>query len=205
MGVYSESNTFIILSYSVPGIEQYIDLPSEFFSDASGIPFQHCLGCDLYLLDDETRYFIEKARRRYPGFAFEDTVFEYAMCIDCLAKLHNVMSEDSLQRVQAYFAQRVDLETRSYALLQQEPCALEPWISSCIVKGTDVKDMTEYQIYGLFEGNRLVFNLLPYAIGGEAIDEVSELLSNKTLGEIDGFMDEYFGLPPELRKPVLAF
>ena len=187
------------------GFDQYIDLPSEFYSDASGTPFQRCLGCDLYLLEEGTRYFIEKARRRYPAFAFEDTVFEYAMCIECLEKLHSVMSEESLQRVQAYFAQSVNLESRSIALLNQDPPSLEPWISSCIVKGTSIKDMTEYQIFGLFEGNRLVFNLLPYAIGGEAIDEVGELLSNKTLGEIDGFMDEYFGLPPELRKPVLVF
>jgi hypothetical protein len=46
-------------------------------------------------------------------------------------------------------------------------------------------------------------SLLPYALGGEAIDEIGGLLSNKTIGEIDGFMDEHFGLPPELRKLLL--
>jgi hypothetical protein len=36
-------------------------------------------------------------------------------------------------------------------------------------------------------------------IGDEALDEVVQLLSNKTLGEIDGLYDDFFGLSPELQ------
>ncbi|MCH8874659.1 hypothetical protein IH824_18165 [candidate division KSB1 bacterium] len=37
-------------------------------------------------------------------------------------------------------------------------------------------------------------------ISGEAVDEIANLLSNKTLGEIDGCVGEFFGWPPELKK-----
>ena len=49
----------------------------------------------------------------------------------------------------------------------------------------------------------------PYAIGPKAMDELTDLLSNKTLGEMDDFLGTYFTGPPEVnelfkpRRPVL--
>ncbi len=181
----------------------YIEIPSAFRSDEKATLFQHCLGCDLYLLDNGTQYVIEKAYRRYPNYEMQDTVFEYAMCMDCIAKLQSAMSEESLNRVRTYFDRHVDLFSRSSNLLKKETLEVDDWLSKCIVKGTPIAEMNEFQIFGHCDGQDLLFTLFPYAIGGEAIDEISLLLSNKTLGEIDGFMDEHFGLPPELRKLLL--
>ena len=184
-------------------LPHHIDIPRVFYSDETESPFQRCLGCDKFLLDGKSEYLIEKAFRQYEGYEFRDTVFEYAMCLNCVGNLHEAMSEESMRRVQLYFDERVDLFERNSNLLNREPIDLDDWISNCIVKGTPVSSLPEYQIYGFFEGDQLFFSLFPYAVGGEAIDEVAALLSNKTLGEIDGFMEDHFGLPPELRKLLL--
>ena len=183
--------------------QHYIEIPPAFHSDETSAPFERCLGCDSYLLENGTQYFIEKAYRRYPGYSTQDTVFEYAMCLDCFTQLQEAMSEESMQRVRSYFDERVDLFDRRSALLEKNSLQVEDWLSECLVKGTPISEMNEFQIFGHCDGNDLLFTLFPYAIGGDAIDEISTLLSNKTLGEIDGFMDEHFGLPPELRKLLL--
>lgn len=43
----------------------------------------------------------------------------------------------------------------------------------------------------------------PYAICGDAVEELYEMLSPKTRGETDRFIEEHLGLPPEVvRGPV---
>ena len=47
-------------------------------------------------------------------------------------------------------------------------------------------------------------------ISGEAADEVMQLLSNSTIDILNGFTDEFLGLPPEFKdlfkdKPMLVF
>lgn len=125
------------------------------------------------------------------------------MCLACLTKMQEAMSQESMERVRTYFDRRVDLFERRRELLKLDPLNPEDWISSCVVTGAPVTTMTEYQIYGQCDGGHLILTLLPYAIGGETIEEVGALLSNKTLGEIDGFMEDSFGFPPELRKLLL--
>ncbi len=181
----------------------YIEIPSVFYSDESGLPFARCLGCDTFLLDDGTQYVIEKAYRQYPDYGTRETVFEYAMCLNCFAKLQEAMSEESLTRVRSYFDQHVNLESRRKMLLQRDDLKVEDWLEFCLIKGTPITELKEFQIIGHCDGNDLLFTLFPYAIGSDAIDEISMLLSNKTLGEIDGFMDEHFGFPPELRQLLL--
>ena len=183
--------------------QHYIDIPPAFQSDETAALFEHCLGCNLYLLDNGTQYVIEKAYRRYQGFDTQDTVFEYAMCLDCFMQLQEAMSEESMNRVRSYFDRHIDLFDRRTALLNKDALNVEDWLDRCLVKGTPISEMDEYQIFGHCDGKDLLFTLFPYAIGGEAIDEISLLLSNKTLGEIDGFMENHFGLPPELRKLLL--
>ena len=183
--------------------QHYIEIPPTFHSDETTALFNHCLGCDLYLLENGTQYVIEKAYRRYQDFGTQDTVFEYAMCLDCFMQLQEAMSEESMNRVRSYFDRHIDLFDRRTELLKKEDLRVEDWLDRCLVKGTPISEMNEYQIFGHCDGNDLLFTLFPYAIGGDAIDEISLLLSNKTLGEIDGFMDDHFGLPPELRKLLL--
>lgn len=108
-----------------------------------------------------------------------------------------------MNRVRSYFDRHVDLIDRRKILLAKDEVLVEDWMDRCLVKGTPITELEEYQVLAHCDGKDLLFTLFPYAIGGEAINEISLLLSNKTLGEIDGFMDDHFGLPPELRKLLI--
>ena len=186
-----------------------IPIPKEFFSYDTGAPFERCMLCKTFLLADGVSYVIEKAFKRHANFEVEDVVFEYAMCESCAMQMSGAMSEESMEKVSNYFHTHVDFGARSRYLLSEDPIELSHWVGGCVVKGTPREELSEYQVLGQFVGEKLIFNVFPYLIGGEAMKELSMLLSKETLGEIDGFMDN-FGLPPELKdlwkdKPIMVF
>lgn len=185
------------------------DIPQVFHTHNSNALFTQCLCCDVNVLDSGDEYVIEKAYKQYDGYELSDTVFEYAMCLNCLMQLQSKMSASSLQNIDAYFEQNVNFSERLHDMENREIDVFNR-LGHCLVKGTAVNELTEYQVFGLFREDRMLLGPFPYMIGGEAMEEVAQLLSNETLGEIDGFMDTHFGLPPELRKlfldkPVLVF
>lgn len=188
---------------------QSLPIPREFFNSSTGGPFDRCMLCNTFLLAEGVNYVIEKACKRHLEFGIEDIVFEYAMCEKCAMQMSSAMSEESMGKISDYFQSQVDFAGRHRYLRQEQPPKLENWIGNCIVKGTPKEELTEYQVLGQFSGENMVMFMFPYMIGGEAMKEVSMLLSNETLGEIDNFMDN-FGLPPELKdlwkdKPIMVF
>ncbi len=181
----------------------HTDIPSVFFSDKDNAPFQRCQVCDVSLLESGREYFVEKAFRTYPDFSARDTVFEYAICLQCYAKIQDQISRESIHRIQNYLSQWVQATLRPGNPTYSSPDDPEAGLSTCAIKGTPIHALREYQIVGFFRGGAIVPGIQPYAIGGDVIDEMTELLSAKTRDEIDGFTDRYFGLPPELRNLFL--
>lgn len=178
------------------------DIPAIFKSHDSGQYLEKCISCEAYLLEPGKQYFIEKAFRTYPGFRATDVIFEYAMCMDCADRMRNELSRESLLRIQHYFINKIDLEGRYELLSQKGHGNPDAWLSNCIVTGKPVAHLKEYQLCAHCDGKSLIFSGMPYMISGEAMEEMADLLSAKTRGEIDRFIDENFGLPPELKKPV---
>lgn len=180
-----------------------VDIPKQFYSDVSNRPFSTCLNCNRFLLDNNTQYVIEKAVRRYPEFDTTDTIFEYAICLQCHEEIMSVYSESSLKNIQDYFLENVNFEERQQqidAKAADGSFDIKDYTSQCIIKGTPLSQLTEYQIGCQCVGNKMVLSNMPFLIGNQAMDEISHLLSNKTIGEMDRFIDEFFGLPPDLRK-----
>lgn len=176
------------------------EIPDIFKHHTTGEHFEKCISCDRYLLESGTPYLIEKAVKKYPGYKATDILFEYAMCMGCVTKMRQELSQESLQRIQQYLEEKVNLYDRTKYL---EGCHNpQEWLSHCIVTGKPMHALNEYQIYAYCDGNRLQFSGMPYMISGEAADEMANLLSVKTLGEINRFIDENFGLPPELKNPI---
>jgi len=217
-----------------------ISIPESFYSEETDAPFETCLVCERPLLEPETEYLIEKAYRRYPEFEVQETIFEYALCIDCHEDVVDSFSESSQEQCEAYFSDSVDLERRAMRLLQKNeddadesrsdaeatdeeapriispshhdgdeaPPDLDAWLDGCVAHGTPKDELQEYQVLGHCVGESMVLTHMPLMLGGPAMDELMQLLSNETLDELGGFRDEYFGLPPEfdtrLQGPVFV-
>ena len=181
-------------------IKEYIKIPKLFYSTETEKPFSHCISCDKYLLQSQSPYVIEKAIKQYPEYKTTDVIFEYAMCMDCYLNINESLSTESKTSIEKYFIENVDLNERRKSLIKNQDLSIEKWTSSCIIKGTPIKELTEYQIACQCDGEYLLFTNMPFIIGNLALDEMMQLLSNKTIGEIRGFYDKFFSPDPDIKK-----
>jgi hypothetical protein len=179
---------------------RYIPIPQELYATDTGKPFDHCLMCNCFLLEEETPYMIEKSIKQHPELDLRETIFEYAMCMDCAIRMNASLSEESRERIGAYFARHANLGERSEALLPDRSNKLQSWISHCVIKKTPISQAREYQVVAQCEGTNLLFSYMPFALSFEAMDEMTALMSAKSLGEMDDFIDKYFSGPPEVAE-----
>ena len=163
-------------------------IPEEFKSFETGEAFQRCSVCNADLMVEGAHYFIEKAFRK------EETVFEYAMCMDCFQKMREQLSVKSRQLIEHYFDEHVDIEARRKTLIEKYGQRARSWISNCMIRHTPFSDCNEYQIYGWFIGKDIVYNGMPYMLSGDVIDELFNLLSSETTGVLDDFSEKLFGI-----------
>ncbi len=175
----------------------YMPIPEHFWSFETGRPFTTCLICTKDLTADGTQYLVEKAISR------GEVVFEYALCMDCRAKLECELSRQSLKLIGNYFGEHVDVIGRARGLLSGMKGDFKPWLSNCLVKGTPIEEATEYQIFGHCDGTDMLFSIFPYAISGEAIEDIVKLLSPQTKGFLDDFTGKYFGVPDGANLPTI--
>ncbi|MEM6911456.1 MAG: hypothetical protein AAF555_07705 [Verrucomicrobiota bacterium] len=178
---------------------RFAPLPPIFWSFEQDAPFSTCSDCGCSLLEGNAPYLVEKAFRRVED-APDEVVFEYALCMECCQRHREAYSEESLERLEGYFHQHVDLEARSQSLLRQDDPTVEPWLARCLFKDTPRERSQEYQICGLCVEGDLLFQGLPFCLSGEALDEIIELLSPETLGYLGDLGEKLFGLG-DLTRP----
>ncbi len=178
----------------------YIDIPKEFYSEATGKPFEKCSICEGSLLQPDTWYVVEKAVKRYPKFDVQDVIFEYAICTPCHSEMEQRLSTESKQKMQAYMKERVDLEKRADGFYKNQDFDIKSWIDKCAVSKNTKADLKEYQIVASFNGDKLAFTIMPIMLGMKALDDMSQLLSNKSLDELNDFKDKITGMPPDLKE-----
>ncbi|WP_370088389.1 hypothetical protein [Ekhidna sp.] len=174
------------------------DIPREFYSFETNAPFERCIECEKYLLDDETEYIIEKAVKNYEGYSAKDTVFDYAICMDCAERMRKEISQESWKSMMQYFQENIDVQSR----LEMQFQSPEEGLKNCMIKKTGVNDCREYQIYAHCKGRKVNMENPPYMISGEVMEELLPLLSDKTIDEMNGFLKKHFSPDPSLMEPV---
>ena len=182
--------------------EFWTDIPEQFYSDAEGKPFEKCVVCGKALLEEGTQYVVEKAMKNYEGYEFSSTVFEYAMCLDCYQEMQKGMSEESMQNLQRFYQEFMEKRGNRPLMINLNNFDLNTWLYKCFFREKPVSEMKEYQLIGQFNGNHLVLNTPPMAIGEEVMEEMAELLSEKTRGEMDRFREQFLGPPPEIEELI---
>ena len=185
------------------------EIRTEFF-DIDGEPFTHCKLCERELIQSNCEYVIERALKQ------EQVIFEYALCKTCMEKAQSKWSDQSLRDVNQYMQSAIRFpiyfkESMDYLESENpEEFDLESRLGRCAVKNAPIEEAHEYQIMGMFKGDKMLVSVFPYMLSGTAMDEIVDLLSAETLGELDEFTDELLSWPPELsdlnpnqRKPIL--
>lgn len=174
------------------------DIPEEFYSFETNSLFERCIECEKYLLDEGTEYIIEKAVKNYEGYSAKDTVFDYAICMDCAERMRKEISKESWESMMRYFQENMDVMAR---FEMQEQSSIES-MKSCMIKKTGIDDCREYQIYAHCNGSKLNMENPPYMISGEVMEELVPLLSDKTIDEMNGFMNKHFSPDPSFMEPT---
>lgn len=177
-----------------------LEIPRIFFDSISGKPFQTCQVCEKQLLDSHASYIIEKVFRKNPLNEKIESLFEYAICFDCAMKLTQSYSKESKENLERYFRENVaeNMQQMKQPQMNTESDVYEQ-LSYCAITGRAVNELDEYQIVGQFNGSFLNPQMAPFMMGNGSMDEVQDLLSAKTLDEIDDFTGKYLTGPPEFR------
>jgi len=92
----------------------------------------------------------------------------------------------------------VNFVGRRNRLLARETLTVSPWISRCLIKDTPIRLSPEYQITAQCNGPYLLFTYMPFALSMAAMEEIGNLLSAKSRGEMDDFIGRHFSGPPEI-------
>ena len=172
-------------------------IPKDFYSFETNAPFTTCIECKKNLLDGGI-YLIEKAFRNHPEYGVQDTIFDYALCMDCADDLRNELSEESMAALMSFFKERIDFSKR----MERLNMSAKENITTCMITGKHVDECEEYQIYAFCKGNNISNEMHPYMICGEVMDEIIPILSKKTTDDLNGFFNKHFSPDPSLMEPI---
>jgi len=194
---------------------QLPEIPEEFFNSDTGAPFAHCMICNGSLMEETHPYALERAIRHYPELDLNNVVFEYALCASCTANMENEISKETMGAITTYFNKKINHASRpkwkpnSAEDETETPFNCPEWIGNCAVKGLPKSGLFEYSLYARCIGNKIIPDVLPYMISGQAQDDLVALFSNASLGFLDDFTEKHFSGPPELKelfkgRPILV-
>jgi hypothetical protein len=177
-----------------------LKIPSLFHDSLNKAPFVRCQVCEKELIQSNSEYIIEKVFRKNAVSSKMEILFEYAICYSCALNLTNSYSKESKENLQRYFMEAMQgkFEFASQKQLNSE-IDIYDQLSNCAITGKHVSELDEYQIVGRFKGGFLRKDELPFLIGSGSMDDVSDLLSNETLDNMDDFTGKYLTGPPEFR------
>lgn len=170
---------------------QYTEIPREFFDTMTEAPIQECKLCGKNLYYSKEHYVIEKAMHK------TEVIFEHAVCLPCAENMREQFSKQSLLNIDLFMLANARFYQRAESLKDLE-FDTGKWLNNCIINNTLREEENEYQIVGIFEGDKMVQGQFPYMIGGKALDAIQESLSQETKDALDRFKDDFFNVPPEL-------
>lgn len=182
------------------------DIPEDFYNTMTQTRFETCTICHRPL-EDEVTYVVEKAFKKVNS-GVTHTLFEYAICMECASEFNQKMSSESQSALRLFMWQNANLGKNQRRAFEGDT-DYRNWVSECMINGSSREELTEYNLCGMFRGDKMLLNEFPYMLSLEAMEEMQELLSAETKDELDNFKRQHLGGPPELEelfktRPVVA-
>ncbi len=170
-----------------------VEIPEWFYPFLEDRPFERCLICERELLTGDVHYLVEKAWKR------TEVIFEYAVCWTCAAHQQEELSAESRRNIADHFMTQQHFRRRPLEVLGWPTDNPACWTERCALTNRQRSEIENYQIFGHFRGDKMILSLYPLLICEEAIEALAQRLSRKTRDHLDDFVDEFLGLPPELK------
>jgi hypothetical protein len=179
------------------GLTRYIEIPKILFSTQNDAPFDRCIHCGRNLLASNQLYLIEKV------FRGTEPIIEMAMCVDCReGQCGEGMSAESAAAIRNHFDAKVDITHRIKLMSEVNHVdSIDPWIERCLLSDQPRELFNEYQVVAICRGDKIQRDFFPAFLSGPAMEEVSELLSEKTRDWMDDYIGSNFGMPSEFCEP----
>lgn len=174
-----------------------VSIPDVLLDEDTGKAFGNCRMCNLDLQNPPVPYMVEKVIRFNQELSLREEIFGYAICLECAEEMKSQISKESMEVIQKFIAQNVDFQKRMEMIFYQQEDSLNEFLNTCMLSGKPVADASEYQMAALCNGKELIVGMWPYVIDSAIIGQLTELLSPETLGNMDDFYGQNFGLPPE--------
>ncbi|MBR9917878.1 hypothetical protein GYB29_09405 [bacterium] len=177
-------------------------LPEFLYCYDTNEPFSNCLVCDRKL-DENVDYAIEKVFKQNRNMANSEIIYEYAICMECAASMQNELSKESIASIQALFeAHGLNAMMKLEYLHNTKKYDIQAWIERCSFTGKETRLCSEYSVSALIEKGKLVYEHAPLVISDDFMELIQESLSKSTKDYLDGFRDEYFDLPPDIKDII---
>ncbi|NPA44134.1 MAG: hypothetical protein GXO49_01230 [Chlorobi bacterium] len=171
------------------------DIDKKFLLNKDNNQFKKCVFCEDNILEYEHGYVVEKAYKYNNKSNDFEIIFEYALCLECVQHLSSEMSEESTNNIEKYF------EANVKPLSASQLIDLKARTETCMITGESLSKSKEYQIAAVYQKESMIINeRFPFAISGIIIEEIQELISEKTRNFTDKFKDLI--IPPQERDKI---
>lgn len=178
------------------------ELPEFLHSYETNEPFTHCLMCNKPL-EETAKYAIEKVFKRNKQLGTTEIIYEYAVCFDCALGASDEISEESMQSIQALYQKySANMMMKLEFLHGTEKYSMESWTERCSFTGKESRLCSEFSVSAVVENGKLVYEHSPIMVSDQFMEELQECMSKKTRDYFDGFKDEFFDVPPEIKDLI---
>jgi hypothetical protein len=151
------------------------------------------------VLEQNLAYSIEKVIKRIPAMQMEETLFEYCLCHRCGTQAWSELSEHSRHSIQHYFAEHQQQLAEHLQKLWDAP-TLESCFEYCLFTNIPKHQTETYQLLAHCRGTEVLLHKGAFMVSDKATETLTSLLSAETKEFLDNFIDDNFGLPPELKE-----
>lgn len=169
------------------------DIPPVFRREEGAQHHSHCKVCNRELLEQNLPYCIEKVFRFTDYPPGKQSIFDFAICIDCMDEMRKSLSEESRSSLMAFYQEKL-----RDGLQEQEHYDYRE--DKCFFTRRSIREGKSYQMIAFCQGYQLKSQEPPLIVSEEILEEASDRLSAQTIEALDDFTQRNFGWPPELAR-----
>lgn len=165
-------------------------IPDSLKSAETGDQFATCYDCKESLTDNEDGFIIQKV------FSKGETIMEIAVCSTCHKNLHEEYSDETKERIWNFYLDNGALHERLEKFSPIPIGDIRPWTNHCLACKATQDSLDDYAIAVHCIDDLLIYGESPLMICINCMDRIVEMLSEKSLGTYDRWLERCLPMAP---------